>query len=324
MATYTDRKKTILLQYEVQSQDQLTINNKFGQVKIELWKKPEIQITVRIRAHSTDQHAVDQLLNAVTINEQREGNQLMINTAIEPLDGLTPYIGFTGKDSILSSYLQIDYTILMPIENRLTLTNQFGNVHIPHFKAPLTVFLQNGNFTANSLTDSEIAAKVVYGNADIKKMTDGEVDVAYGNLAVKTANRVKLNNKMGKFWLGKATDLTTTSSYSEMEIGSVHQSALMTIRFSQRFHMDQLPESLLNLDMALSYSSVVLPLTRKANYNFDVNMKYSSFSYPSNSSVLIQSQSTDASSVKRYSGIVGQGTGTKLQLVGDFSSIGFK
>jgi len=150
------------------------------------------------------------------------------------------------------------------------------------------------------------------------------VDVAYGNLAVKTANRVKLNNKLGKFWLGEATDLTTTASYSEMEIGSVHQSALMTISFSQRFHIDQLPQSLLNLDMALSYSSVVLPLDRRANYNFYVNMKHSSFSYPTNSSVVVQNQSTDSSSVKRYSGIVGQGTGTKLQLVGDFSSIGFK
>ena len=324
LTTNSDRKKTIVLRYDVQSQDQLAINNKFGQVKVELWQRPEIQISIQLRAHSVDQPVVDQFLNAVAIKEQRAGSQITIQTIIEPQEGLLPSMISTSKDSVLSSYLQVDYTISMPAENSLTLTNLFGDTNIPSFKAPLRVDIQNGNFTAKSLTNSETIVKVAYGNVDIKKMTDGHVDVSYGNLAVKSANSVRLTHTMGKLRLGKANELITTASYSELDIGLVHQSALMTISFSNRFRMDRLAESLTNLDMALAYSSVVLPLDRTSNYNFDVRMSSSGFSYPANSSVILHRQSNEPNAVKRYSGVVGKGTGAKLQVVGNYSSIGFK
>ena len=326
LTTNSERKKTLVLLYDAYAQDHLAVHNKFGQVKVELWRRPEIQVTVRILAHSTDPETVDRYLNAVVIKEQREGSQITINTTIEPQEGLTSTIS-ASKDSALSSYLQVDYTILMPAENSLTLTNQFGNTIIPSFKAPLAVFVQNGNFTAKELAHSETKIKAEYGSVDIKKMNNGEVDVAYGNLAVKSAKSVKLNNKMGKLRLGKANELTTMASYSEMEIGQIQQSALMTISFSNRFHMDRLPESLINLDMALSYSSIVLPVDRKSNYNFNVSMTNSGFSYPANSTIVLQNQSTastEANAIKRYSGIVGKGTGSKVQLVGSYSTIGFK
>ncbi|GAB3805455.1 hypothetical protein GCM10028819_38730 [Spirosoma humi] len=325
--TPPDRKKTIVLLYDAYAQDQLAIHNKFGQVKVELWRRPEIQVTVRIRAHSDDPAVVDRYLNSVLIREQREHNQITIHTSIESQEGLTPSALSASRDSILSSCLQVDYTILMPAENKLTLTNQFGNTVIPSFKAPLTVFVQNGNFTANTLTHSETSIKAEYGSVAIKTMDDGEVDVSFGNLAVKSAKKVKLNNKMGKLQLGRADELTTMASYSEMEIGQIHQSALMTISFSNRFHMEHWPESLTNLDMALSYSSVVLPVDRKSNYNFNASLTNSGFSYPANKSIVLQTQSTvssEANAIKRYSGIVGKGTGSKVQLVGSYSTIGFK
>ena len=325
LTTNSERKKTIVLLYDAYSQDHLAVHNKFGQVKVELWRKPEIQVTVRIRAHSADPEAVDRYLNAVVIKEQREGSQIIIKTTVEPQEGLKTISA--SKDSVLSSYLQVDYTILMPAENSLTLTNQFGNTIMPSFKAPLTVFVQNGNFTAKELSHSETKIKAEYGSVDIKTMNNGEVDVAYGNLVVKSANSVKLNNKMGKLRLGKAKELTTMASYSEMDIGQIQQSALMTISFSNRFHMDRLPESLTNLDMALSYSSIVLPVDRKSNYNFSASMTNSGFSYRANRSIVLQNQSTvsnEANAIKHYSGIVEKGNGSKVQLVGSYSTIGFK
>lgn len=327
LTTPSERKKTIVLLYDAYAQDQLTIHNKFGQVNVELWRRPEIQVTVRIRAHAADSQTADQYLNAVAIKEQREGSHIVINTTIEPHERLISSLISASKDSVLCSYLQVDYTILMPAENSLTLTNQFGNASIPRFKAPLAVFVQNGNFAANSLAHSETKVKVEYGSVDIKTMTDGEVDVAYGNLAVKSAKRVTLNNKMGKLRLGKANELTTKASYSEMDIGQIQQSALMSISFSNRFHLDQLPESLTNLDMALSYSSVVLPVNRKSNFNINASMINSGFSYPANSLLVLQHQPTvsnEANTIKRYSGIVGKGTGSKVQLVGSYSTIRFE
>lgn len=326
LTTQSERKKTVVLLYDANSQDHLAIHNKFGRVKVELWRRPEIRVTIQILAHSASSEAIDRYLNTVAIKEQREGSQITINTTFEPQEELISSTISASKDSILNSCLQVDYTILMPAENSLTLTNQFGNTIIPSFKAPLDVFVQNGHFKANSLAHGETKIKVEYGNVDIKTMNDGNVDVAYGNLTVKSAKSVKLNNKMGKLRLGKANELTTMASYSEMDIGQIHRSALMTISFSNRFHMDPLPESLTNLDMSLSYSSIVLPVDRKSNYNFSVSITNSGFSYPVNSSIVLQNQSTastEANATKRYSGIVGKGTGSKVQLVGSYSTIGF-
>lgn len=322
-----ERKKTIVLLYDVEQQDRLNISNKFGQVKVDLWKRSEIQITVRVTAHSLAEETLESYLNAVVIDERREGSQINIATVIQSLEGQNWPTPSDSKDSLIGNYLQIDYTISMPAQNGLTVNNKFGNTIISTFKAPLAVFVQYGNFSANSLTHSETSIKVEYGTAEIKKMNDGGVDVSYGNLDVKSANIVKLSNKWGKLRLGKANELTTTVSYSETDIGIVHQSALITISFSKKFHIERLPETLANLDMAISYSSVVLPVDRNSNYNFDVSMTNGGFTYPANRSIVLMNQSTtgtESSSVKRYSGTVGKGTGSKVQLVGDYSTVGFK
>ncbi|GAB3890043.1 hypothetical protein [Spirosoma agri] len=158
-------------------------------------------------------------------------------------------------------------------------------------------------------------------------MTNDEVNLSFSDTNIKLANAINLTNKMGKLRIGKANELITTSSYSDTDIGLIRQTALISVSFSKRFRMDRLPETLTNLDMAVSYLSILLPVDRNSNYNFNVSMINGGFTYPTNGSVVLMNQSaTDLYSrlIKKYSGTVGKGTGSKVQLVGTYITVGFK
>ena len=76
----TERKKTIIKLFDVDSKDNLVIDNQFGEVTIGLWDKSEIRVQIVISANSESDERVQKYLDAVSIEEKRTGNQILLRT----------------------------------------------------------------------------------------------------------------------------------------------------------------------------------------------------------------------------------------------------
>ena len=324
-----EKKKTIIKLFDVSSNDNLVVDNQFGQVSIGLWDKSEIRVQITIIANSDSDEKVQKFLDAVSIEEKRSGNQILVRTNFSQ-NSISNWSLGKWKDGGERNYVRINYDVMMPKQNALTVRNKFGNTSIPAFQAPLTIYSRYGNFSADDLTSHQNDIDVAYGKADIGNFGQGKVDMAYGSLELARANILMLTNKFGKMNIGNVGKLDADINYSGATIGTLRESGKIRLDFSSGFRIEQLLKSADNVDIRANYSSVALPLESGNDCDFDVTVSYGNFNYSSGSTMHFTSQPSDNSInrgprlIKQYIGKVGNGSGTKVRVVSKFGNVNFR
>ena len=322
-----EKKKTIIKLFDVSTNDNLTVDNQFGQVSVGLWNKPEIRVQITIVANSDSDERVQQFLDAVSIDEKRTGNQILVRTNFSQSSVSNWNMG-KWKQGGDRNFVKINYEIMMPKTNALTVRNKFGNTSIPEFHAPLTIYSRYGNFSADELTNPQNDIDVAYGKANIGNCDQGKVDMAYGDLELLKANVLILTNKFGKMNVGNVGRLDADINYSGAKIGTLRESGKIRLDFSNGFRIDQMPGTADNIDIRANYSSVALPVDNSSD--FDVTVSYGNFNYSSGSTMHFTSQPDNNDNhrgprlTKQYTGRVGNGSGTKIRIVSKFGNVSFK
>jgi hypothetical protein len=319
-----EKRKTLVKVYTVDARDQLSVDNQYGQVKINLWDRKEIRVDVAVTANApSDQRATD-YLNAVTISEKREGSLITLRTLIDRSQfGSSNWNSWRGKPGEKNS-IQIDYVVNMPKFNALMVKNTFGNTDIASFQAPLTVQSRYGNFSAHDLSNASNTIEVSYGSAKIGKMDGGKMEVRYSDFNLEQARTLLLVNKFGKLTIGEIGSLDADIDYSGATIGRVNESCKVNLSYSGNFQVERLPRSAENVTIKAAYSTVTLPAEPS---QFNVSVTHGDFRLPANIKVHFTSQpdKTDSyRSTKQYSGTIGSGTGTLIKVVSTFGDVRLK
>ena len=324
-----EKKKTIIKLFDVDASDVLTIDNQFGQVAVGLWDKPEIRVQITITASSNSDERVQRFLDAVTIDEKRTGNQITVRTNFNQ-SGTGNWNVSSWKSTGERNSVTINYDVMMPKQNALTVRNKFGNTDIPLFHAPLNVYSRYGSFNADELTNHQTDIDVAYGNTMIKLLETAKLDVAYGNLDLNRVNVLTLVNKFGKMHIGEVGKLDANIDYSGAAIGTLRESGNIRLSFSGGFRIEQLPQTANNVSIQANYSSVALPMENGNDYNFEVTVSYGNFNYGNGSMMHFTTQPSDNDGqrgprlTKQYVGKIGRGSGTKIKVVSKFGNVSFK
>lgn len=77
-----EKRRNITKVFDVKDQDMLSVDNQFGQVKINLWSKKEIKVEIVITANASTDGRASEYLSAVAIDEKREKNKINLTTVI--------------------------------------------------------------------------------------------------------------------------------------------------------------------------------------------------------------------------------------------------
>jgi hypothetical protein len=315
--TLIERRRNIVKVFEVTGPDLLSVNNQFGQVKVNLWAKKEIRIEIVITANAPSDERAGDFLNAVVIDERRVKNQIALTTNIDKSRfGQNLWNNRKGE----KNFIQIDYTVYMPKENALIVRNKFGDTDIPTFQAPLTVNAQNGTFSADHLENVETNIDVRYGKVKIGKMDGGRLDCQYSNLQLDHAKKIMLKNKSGELSIGDIINLDADIDYSGALIGIMRGTGKIKLNYSGNFRINELTNSSENVEIQAAYSSVVLPA--EAN-QFNVTVTDGSFTYPTDVNFSMQ-PSQSYQKVKKYQGKVGAGSGTKITVTSLYGDVKLK
>lgn len=323
-----EKKKTIIKLFDVDDKDNLVVDNQFGQVSVGLWDKKEIRVQITVTANSDSDERVQRFLDAVSIEEKRTGDQILVRTHFSQ-NVQSNWNVRNWKNDGERNFVRINYDVMMPRQNALTVRNKFGNTNIPAFHAPLTVHNRYGNFNANELTNRQTDIDVAYGEAVIRALEAAKVDVAYGSLDLSRANVLTLVNKFGKMRIGEVGKLNADIDYSGATIGTLRESGQIKLNFSGGFRIEQLPKTVDNIGIQASYSPVTLPLDNGNDCDFNVTVSYGNFNYGNGSTVHFTTQPNDDNSrgprlTKQYVGKIGSGSGTKVKVVAKFGNVNFK
>ncbi len=347
-AVLVEKKKVISKSFPVDSKNFLNINNQHGEVKVELWNKNEIKVDITITGYGNTDAQAQSLIDNVEIIERKEGDKIAFKTVIDTDNRSAGSWSWTNSisntfnwNSSLNSGtvkktsekrgVEINYMVMMPKNNSLSVSNKYGKTLIPQFSAPLKITSNYGSFVSDRLTGGGKDIFVQYGSGNIKQMDDGDLHIAYSKLNIEKADNLKLTNNYGSMILDDINHLDGTIQYSSGKIGKINQTGKLSISYSDGVQLAELSKTLKTLDILSNYTAVKLPVTGDCNADFEVTTTYANFKYPENKCTLTvnpddkedEDRRINFPTTKVYKGKIGKGSATKITIKTNYAGVKF-
>lgn len=190
---------------------ELKVTNKFGEVKINDLGGDSVTIKVVIKVDNKSEGRANDLLNKIQINIQKTGGLVTAETTIK-------------EDFRNNETFTIDYLINIPKDKDLNITNKYGNIIINELNAKGYFQVNYGSFTAgkiNAPSGSPVKIIIGYGQADMGKINDADMEFKYSKLVADEINHLVLDSKYSTITLHKTVSLTLDSQYDGINIDEI-------------------------------------------------------------------------------------------------------
>ncbi|MBC7893480.1 MAG: hypothetical protein H7Y12_14785 [Sphingobacteriaceae bacterium] len=321
----TDRKRMVTKTFSVTSQDRLYVYNQFGEVRVNLWERNEVRAEVTIIGSGEDEDEAQNFLDKVEIRDSRAGNQVRIETVCgykaPPAPPTPPSVwawsdwkGKRAEPAAVQRGVRISYVLTVPRYLPLEMKAHFSNTIIASFSAPLIINSRYGNLSAGRLMGTTNDIRVQHGQANIKSMEKGRLDIEYSKLLLEKAEELQLENKHGELRLGEISNLIGDLSYCTGSLETLKESAQLRLQYMNNFRLPSFSKTLKNVDIRSKCSDIRLPLAEGASMDFDVTVNFAEFRYPEQNVQFDEKNEGDSEkgkiqSRKTYKGRVGKGGG---------------
>ena len=244
--------------YPVDGNDQVVLDNRYGNIVVNTWARNEVKVDVQIRVSADNNEAAQKMLDNVSISDSKDGNTVAFKTNINTVKNSWMSL-FKGNGG--NHQLQIDYIVYMPSKNELVVSNRYGGIVLPNLDGKVTISSAYGNLAAKTLSNESVI-QLKYGNADIENVGKCAIELSYGNLR-----------------LGSANNLSANLSYSSVKVGKLRETGSINVRYGDGVQIGDLDRNLRSLSINASYSGVDLGLSGDENADFAVTVHYGDFNY---------------------------------------------
>ncbi|MCK0192083.1 hypothetical protein [Arenibacter sp. F20364] len=197
--------KTISETFEMTNAGELQLDNKYGNITIHGWSKNNISVTVDITTSHKKRENAQNLLDRIEPNIKTMSDFVTISSEIaEKNKGFfAEYFNKANPFDFDRSNVQINYSIYLPANAVVDITNKFGDVILEDWTGKLKIDVQHGDIWIN------------------KNLKNADIALKYGKLRAKNINFGSINLKNGSLSLGKSKDLRLTSSGSVMDLEEI-------------------------------------------------------------------------------------------------------
>jgi len=199
-------QKTVVKKIAIAKGIGLSINNQYGDVVVQSWKRTSAMVRVTITGQSAKSSRANALIQFVTIKTNNTPGAVSLETAIDTVSQqINPSSG---------EQCHISYQVLVPEKLRLSVTNRFGNIQVKSFEGDLTVDEKFGDLKIEHAS-GPFKINVEQGNADIDRIRSG-------SLKFKGFTKVRIGELSGtvdaKFWSGGKVDLGLSGGLQKLDI----------------------------------------------------------------------------------------------------------
>ena len=304
----------------------LEVNNRFGEVKVVNEGGSEITIDVEITVEAGSESAADKLLEMIEVEFSKSGSTIKAETSIEN--------SFKSQKKF-----SIDYTINIPTDKNLKISNQYGNTLVNKLNANGTFNIKYGSFSANELQKPEngtMKLDLAYGNASIDEANDLDVDISYSPITIDLVKKLNLVSKYSQISIDNAGDVVADSKYDQLSFDHVESLACET-KYSHididelsknlkveagygSVKVDEVSTSFETISITNSYGQISLGLD-DANYSVEASCQYCGISFPEDS---FQGNRVKENNTREISGKVGTGNGGRVTIKSRYGDIKLK
>ncbi|MFT3705804.1 MAG: hypothetical protein QM802_25770 [Agriterribacter sp.] len=279
-----EKTKTYTKTYSINSNDRVKLENSFGEMKINTWDKNEVKVDVTIIAKSGTAEKAQEILDKINIEDGKNSDGVYFKTKADNL-----HTGKTkmDKQDYKEEGMQINYVVYLPSNNPLDASNSFGALIIGDYKGAASLQSKFGSLTAGKLSNAK------------------QVHVEFGKANIEWVNNGKVTIKFSKATLGKFSG----------DVNSVFE-------FCEAVNI-KLDNSISQLDVKSSYSTVEINLEKDISADFDIKTNFGDID--NGTSYAIKEEDNGKKGIKfdkHYSGTIGKGS-SKINIKSEFGKIKF-
>ncbi|MEO3406236.1 hypothetical protein AAFN85_20145 [Mucilaginibacter sp. CAU 1740] len=295
--------------YTAGKMDELAIDNRFGEVKINTWDKPEFKVEVQVNIYADKQSDAQSFLPLVNVFDTKKDALVAFKTIIGDTRGSDRLL-WTANGQPHLKKIEINYVVYMPAKNSLNISNSYGNVILPDFNGRLLLKSTYSSLKAQRLNNPLNQVKVSFGNASIESFSGSKLEISYGSLD-----------------LMEGDDLNATISYGQARIGKLYSSANISVRFGKELNIGGLDKKLKSLNITSDYTAVKLGNVTQMNASYDVTTNYGILKTDDPSLKILAKladNSSDLNSAKNYKGQLGKGNAScNIVITSKFGFVSF-
>jgi hypothetical protein len=181
-----EKRKTYTKSYNISGNDRITLENKFGEVKINTWDRNEVKVDVTVITTSSTEERAQQLLDLVTIQDGKNGDGVFFRTVRKNDPKKSG-----NKNEYKNDDSKTNYQVYLPAGNPLKVSNQFGATIIPDINGLVEVDSRFGSLTAGKLSNVK-QLSVEFGTATIESIKGSDLEIKFSRAII---NNVEGNIK---------------------------------------------------------------------------------------------------------------------------------
>jgi hypothetical protein len=212
--------------YEMTNSGELYLENKYGDVTVTGWDRDNVSITVDITVTHRKLDNAKNLLDRISLNIREIDDFITVTSEIsEKSTGFfAKYFNKANPFDFDRSNVQIDYTIQLPSNAELDITNKFGDVIIGDWSGKLKANVEHGDVWINKdINNADVVLK--YGKLRAKTVNYGNIRVKNGSVDVEESRDLRINSSGTDVKIDRVSSLEIYSSKDEItieEVGAIH------------------------------------------------------------------------------------------------------
>ncbi len=263
--------KRVTHDYPLTNAGELQLDSKYGDIKINGWDKNSISITVDITVTHKKLDNAQSLLERISPEFKSMADFVGIRTQIKDKNEgfFAKYLSKANPYDFDRSNVQINYTIYLPANAELDITNKFGDVILDAWSGKLKLEVQHGDIWINkNLNNVDVDLK--YGKLKTKNINYGNIRLKNSGLVLTKSKDLRLNSSGSNINIEEITSLELYSSKDEIEIQGVE-----TLSGSLEFTKMQLGSVGHGLDLVMKIADFKVSNINRANAKINISQESS-------------------------------------------------
>jgi hypothetical protein len=262
------RSKTFSRTFPADASDKVSLNNQFGSIVVKIWDRKEVRADVSIVAYSNNAGDAQKLLEEVSVEASKSGGEISWLTKFAQRNNNWGSGSRNGRK--WRREVKVRYVVFMPAANALNVSQQYGDVTLGDFSAPLYAKVQYGNLKATNLRNANNYISVQYGRTDVLELNSATIKHQYGS----------------GLSLGNVGNLNLTAQYVRADIKAVKGEAVIRQQYGDGLTMGTVGQ----LTLDAQYTKVrVADVRRTAN---NIKIQYGSLDIGNITDLTLKAQYT--------------------------------
>jgi len=314
-------------QYKTAKDASVELVNKYGNIDITNWDKDSVKIIVDISLTAKSEDKLNRLVSYTNIDFVHSGDFVSAKTRLGT-SKLSTEISVRVDDSFGASDVTVKYTVFMPSNASLEVTNSFGDIYLHSRKGETEVNLSHGEFRGGKL-EEDLKITASYAKVKIKEAVSIDLELkhcsgthikkadkisltsSYSSLTIDEVGQLRIASKKDKIEIGEVNTIYGSCSLPNILIESVHTKIDLSSRMIGSIVVSEVSKDFESVVIKTDYSSIDLNF-QSADFQFKLVHKSSTFTYPASLATLKTVDNTTQKHAKITTGIFGDSPSKKL------------